>query len=89
MPAGGRGGGRSGWPNNRRLREEGETLVVRIDPFERDLRMEADPGAFFINAHYRGHPWLLIRVPNVDLEELRDLLEQAWRLSAPRRLVAR
>lgn len=71
-----------------RLKEDGETLVVRIDIDERDVLMAANPEAFYITDHYRGYPAMLVRMAAVDAEELRELLEEAWRLVAPKRLVA-
>ncbi len=71
-----------------RLKEDGETLVVRIDMDEREVLMAANPEAFYITDHYRGYPAMLVRMAAVDAEELRELLEGAWRLVAPKRLVA-
>lgn len=71
-----------------RLREDGETLAVKCGDDERDLRMQADPKTFFTTDHYRGYPTVLVRVSSVDADALRDLLEVAWRKSAPKRLVA-
>jgi hypothetical protein len=70
-----------------RLREDGETLVIKCDYPERDLRMEIDPNAFFITDHYRGYPMLLVRLAAVEEDDLRDLLELAWRSLAPKRLL--
>jgi hypothetical protein len=71
-----------------RLKEDGETLVVRIDMDERDILMTANPEAFYITDHYRGYPAMLVRMATVEPDELRELLEGAWRLVAPKRLVA-
>ena len=71
-----------------RLREDGETLVVKYDYPERDLRMEINPEAFFITDHYRGYPMLLVRLAAVEEDDLRDLLEIAWRSLAPKRLLS-
>ena len=71
-----------------RLREDGETLVLKV-PFElRDFLMSADPATFYITDHYRGYPAVLVRLPVVDRAHLRDLLEEAWRFSAPKTLLA-
>ena len=72
-----------------RLREDGETLVVKCGDEERDLRMQADPETFFTTDHYRGYPTVLVRLASVDVGSLRDVLEAAWRRSAPKRLVAK
>jgi hypothetical protein len=69
-----------------RLREDGETLVVRVEPDARELLLQGDPEAFFLTDHYAGHPWVLVRLPCVDRTALAALLEEAWRLVAPKRL---
>jgi hypothetical protein len=71
-----------------RLREDGESLAIKCGFEERDLRIRADPGTFFTTDHYRGCPTVLVRLATVDPADLRDVLEQAWRLHAPKRLVA-
>ena len=70
-----------------RLREDGETLIVKCGFVERDLRMQQDPDTFFTTDHYRAHPSVLVNLRNVRIADLHDLVEAAWRLSAPRRLV--
>ena len=72
-----------------RLREDGETLAVKCGDVERDLRIQADPKSFFTTDHYRGYPTVLVRLASVDPDALRDVLEAAWRRSAPKRLVAK
>jgi hypothetical protein len=71
-----------------RLREDGETIVLRIEEADRKLRMQADPNAFFITDHYAAYPWMLVRLAAVHRDDLADLLEDAWRLRAPARAVA-
>jgi len=71
-----------------RLWKDGETLVVKCGDDERDFRMQADPKTFFITDHYRGYPAVLVRLARVRAADLRDILEQAWRRSAPKRLSA-
>lgn len=69
-----------------RLREDGTTLVLKIDMDERDLLIEANPSTFFITDHYRNYPALLVRLPKVRTSELRALLWDAWRFCAPKSL---
>jgi hypothetical protein len=71
-----------------RLREDGETVAVRIEFLDRDVLLEADPVAFFLTDHYRPHPWVVMRLARVRPAVARELLEQAWRRAAPTRLVA-
>ena len=71
-----------------RLHQDGESLVVKIDPGERAMRMKADPKTFYITDHYRNYPWILTRISTVDLDDLRELLEEAWRRRRAGRLVS-
>lgn len=71
-----------------RLREDGETLVVKASEAECEFRMAVDPETFFITDHYRGYSAVLVRLTRVDIEDLRDLIEESWRWLAPRKLVA-
>ena len=70
-----------------RLKEDGVTIVVRIDQFKREILLHAEPETFFITDHYLTYPWILVRLASVRRETLHELLEQAWRLVAPSRLI--
>lgn len=70
-----------------RLRDDNQTLVVKCGFDERDSRIQADPGTFFTTDHYRGYPTVLVRLPSANAEDLQALLECAWRLAAPKRLI--
>jgi hypothetical protein len=71
-----------------RLREDGETVAVRSEMIDRDVLLAADPAAFFLTDHYRAHPWILVRLACARHAMLMALVEQAWRRTAPRKLVA-
>jgi len=68
------------------LHDDGVTLVIRTDEAERTVRMLADAETFSVTPHYAGSQMLLVRLATVDPEDLRDLLVQAWRSLAPKRL---
>jgi hypothetical protein len=71
-----------------RLHQSGDSVVVKIDPAERTMRMRADPKAFYITDHYINYPLMLVRFSAVRREDLSELLEESWRRSAPKRLVS-
>jgi hypothetical protein len=71
-----------------RLKEDGESLVVKIDFDTRDILLEADPETFYTTPHYAGHPSILVRLARVDRDDLAKLLEDSWRQAAPKRLIA-
>ena len=69
-----------------RQHQDGETLVIRIEPDQRAMRMNADPETFYLTDHYLNYPWVLVRLAAIDVDNLRDILEESWRLVAPKRL---
>jgi hypothetical protein len=69
-----------------RIREEGVLLVRCGDEGEKDFLLRADPDKFFTTPHYDGHPSVLVRLGAVDRDELAELLTEAWRVRAPKRL---
>ncbi len=71
-----------------RLKEDGETIAIRVDLFDRDVLLQLDPAAFFLTDHYRDYPAMLVRLGQVRPQLLAELLEQAWRRQAPKKLVA-
>ena len=71
-----------------RLKEDGESVAIKIDFADRDVLLELDPAAFYLTDHYRPYPAMLVRLKEVRLDLLPRLLEQAWRLQAPKILVA-
>jgi hypothetical protein len=72
-----------------RMKEDGETLVVRVvDLEDKDALLRSNPEVFFTTPHYDGYAYVLVRLARVDAGQLTELLEDAWRLSAPKRLVA-
>ena len=70
-----------------RLWEDGETLVLKVGFDAREMLMAANPETFFITDHYAGYPYVLVRLPQVGREQIEHLIEEAWRLNAPKRLV--
>ena len=52
------------------------------------MLIAADPAEFFTEPHYDGYPAVLVRLDAIDEDELTELLTDAWRAAAPRRLLA-
>jgi hypothetical protein len=71
-----------------RLRSNPDALVLRVsDMGEREALLQGQPDVFFSTAHYDGYPYVLVRLPAVDPVELEELLEEAWRVFAAKRVV--
>lgn len=72
-----------------RMRTNPDALVLRVIHMgEREALLQGDPETFFITPHYDGYPAVLVRLDKVDPTELAELLEDAWRTQAPKRLIA-
>lgn len=68
-----------------RLWEDG---VLTVKTPERPALLASDPATFFVTPHHAPHEQLvLVRMERVDAAELTELLDDAWRLSAPAKLV--
>jgi hypothetical protein len=67
-----------------RMKEDGETLVVRVvDLEDKEALLRSDPEVFFTIPHYEGHAYVLVRLDRVSPETLAEVVEDAWRLRAP------
>jgi hypothetical protein len=71
-----------------RLREEDVLVVWVADLGEKEMLLRSEPEKFFTVPHYDGHPSVLVRLSAVDRDELAELLTDAWRARAPKRLLA-
>jgi len=69
--------------------EQGDVFAVRVGgEDEKHALMAAQPETFFTEPHYDGFPAVLVRLGAIENGELAELLTDAWRLRAPRALVA-
>jgi hypothetical protein len=57
---------------------EPDSLAVRMSFLERDLRLRAEPDAYYLKPHYEGYPCVLVRVKQLKDAALRDLLETGY-----------
>jgi hypothetical protein len=72
-----------------RLRTDPDALAMRvIDLDDREALLEGKPQTYFSTPHYDGYPYVLVRLDAIDTDELAELIEDAWRIRAPKRLVA-
>ena len=72
-----------------RLRTNPDALVMRvIDMADRDALVKGEPDTFFVTPHYQGYPVVLVRLEAVERQMLAELVEDAWRLQAAKRVVA-
>ena len=58
-------------------------IAVRCRMETKEMLIEAAPERFFEDDHYRGYPAVLVRLAEIEAEELAGLLKEAWRIVAP------
>ena len=66
-----------------RLREDGDSLVVRMLQEQRAEMIAAEPAVYHLTDHYLDYPWILVRLSKVHPDAMRDLVKMAWALVAP------
>jgi hypothetical protein len=71
----------------RRIRTDIAVLFVG-DEAEKQALLLGEPGLFFTTPGYDGWPLVMLRLAEVDVERLRELVTDAWRMRAPDELVA-
>jgi hypothetical protein len=57
---------------------EPDSLAVRIDFDQRDALLADAPETYYLKPHYVDYPCVLVRLPRIDPDALRDLLRASW-----------
>ncbi len=66
----------------------GPVLAASVqDVGVREALLTDDPQSFFTTPHFRDYPAVLVRLDDIDLPDLDELVHEAWRVRAPGRLV--
>ena len=64
---------------------EPDTLIVRAEFEEREGLLEDAPETYYVTDYYRRYPVVLVRLPLLKHEVLRELLGRSWRMTAAKR----
>jgi hypothetical protein len=68
----------------------GDVLVFRVADLDvKELLLSDSRGVYFTTPHWNGYAAVLVRIPRLaelDRDELRDLVEEAWLTRAQKRL---
>jgi hypothetical protein len=71
------------------MADDPDVAVVWVGSLEeKEALLASEPVKLFTTPHYDGHPILLVRLPALEVDELAELIEDSWRLRAPRSLTA-
>lgn len=67
---------------------DGPIVATRVDDLEeKEAVLAANPKAYFTIPHFDGYSAVLIRIPKVSKQALRDAIVDGWLAVAPKRLV--
>jgi hypothetical protein len=67
----------------------GPILGARVEHLgAKDALLADDPGVFVTTPHFDGYPAILVRLDQATLEDLDELIVEAWLARAPKRLAA-
>lgn len=66
---------------------DGPILCVRTPGVGAKETLLADsPHIYFTTPHFNGYPAVLVRLGEIGVDELAEILEEAWLVQAPKRL---
>ena len=69
------------------MSDDGQQASVKATNEEQTALISAAPETFGIPAYVGRHGWVSIQLARVDPAEARELIVEAWRHTAPKRLV--
>lgn len=62
-------------------------LAVRVpDEFAKEALISSDPDVYFTTPHFDGYPAVLVQLEKMEVDELGELMVEAWLLRAPKRM---
>jgi hypothetical protein len=65
----------------------GPIVALRVEHLGAKEALLADPsGVFFTTSHFDGYPAVLVQLEPIALEELEEVIVEAWLARAPKRL---
>lgn len=67
-----------------RQHEDVDLIVLKVAAHDRTALTAERPDTFFVTPHYENYPYMLVRTADVESDELRELIEEAWRMTVPK-----
>ena len=68
--------------------DDGAIATAKASPEDQEALVGGNPATFGPASHVGRYGWTTIRLDRVDPDELRELVVEAWRRTAPKRAVA-
>lgn len=66
--------------------ENPDRVSIKATPEVQADLIDLDPGTFSTAPHVGRYGWVLVDLARVEPEQIRPLLVEAWRMTAPKRL---
>jgi hypothetical protein len=66
---------------------DGTSVTVKATLEAQAALVGSEPETFSVPAYVGQHGWVGVRLDRVDPEEMAELIDEAWRMTAPKRLV--
>jgi hypothetical protein len=67
---------------------DGPILGARVEHLvAKEALIASEPQIFFTTPHFDGYPAVLIRLPEIPVDELEEIVIEAWLNRAPKKLV--
>jgi hypothetical protein len=68
---------------------DGPILGARVEHLvAKEALLADDPGVFFTTPHFDGYPAVLVRLEEISLDGLEEVIVEAWLCRAPKRLAS-
>ncbi len=67
---------------------DGGSASIKASLEAQQALVASDPETFGVSAYTGRFGWTTVNLDRVDAEELKELVEEAWRRTAPKKLVA-
>ena len=65
----------------------GPILGARVEHLvAKEALLADDPGVFFTTPHFDGYPAVLVRLDEISMQDLEEVIVEAWLCRAPKRL---
>jgi hypothetical protein len=66
---------------------DGPILGARVEHVvAKEALLADDPDVFFTTPHFDGYPAILVRLDRITVEDLEEVITEAWLVRAPKRL---
>jgi hypothetical protein len=69
------------------MNDEATSVTVKASKEAQAALVGSEPETFSVPAYVGQHGWVAVRLDRVDPEELAELIDEAWRTTAPKRVV--